>query len=166
MKPFIFTLLFIALSGAMPASIERRDDIAVDSDVDADVDVDGEVHHRGHRHHGLLDSLSLGGLVEYVLHVLGLYNYHDFEDNDDLLGFLVNNGDITDEEANQVEGIDILGLLHVGNGRGPVANTIDLGISALSDDKYVDEKRKNWSDILGLGSWVLDEESDPLVDDD
>ncbi|KXN64780.1 hypothetical protein CONCODRAFT_13938 [Conidiobolus coronatus NRRL 28638] len=132
----------------------------IDADVDADANVDANVEADDrHYHHGLLDDLSLARLVRYILHLLGLYDY-DFEDNYELLGFLIDNDDITEEEADQLGGIDILGLTRSGHGYGILNNILDLGISLDSDNEYVEEKEEELEyqnlNAIGLGLWAFE----------
>ncbi|KXN73328.1 hypothetical protein CONCODRAFT_68342 [Conidiobolus coronatus NRRL 28638] len=119
-----------------------EDVIDADANVNADVDVSANKGHGRHYKQGILDSLSLARLVRYILRLLGLYSDYEFEDNNDLLGFLVYNGDITGEEADRVGGIDILGLFRGSRNHGLLSKLINLDAAALSNQYVADEKRE------------------------
>ncbi|KAI9159131.1 Kinesin light chain [Paramyrothecium foliicola] len=133
----------------LPGPARRRDIVDVDADVDAEI----VAHGRGRHHRGSIDALSLGGLIDYVLHLVGLYSDYDFQHNDELLEFLVVNGDITKSEADQIGGIDILGLFQSNHGQGRLLN--------ITDDIFNERKKeldRLESDNSDLGSKLLEDD--------
>ncbi|CEJ94790.1 hypothetical protein VHEMI10302 [[Torrubiella] hemipterigena] len=78
-------------------------------------------------------------LVNKILHAVEVTN-GEFKDNYDLLHFLVNRGKLTAKEAEQVSGIDILGLSN--RRHGILAKLVNLDTTALSDADIANEKQK------------------------
>jgi hypothetical protein len=101
------------------ASNTKQEDVGVDDNANADENGMAEP-----RRSGLLDNSYLDRSVQYILYLIGLYNYEDVEDNERLLGLLVDKGDITEEEAEEIEGVNLLGLFKSGHGNGPCKITI------------------------------------------